>query len=595
MTSTSSYSSSSSATHSFDYVIVGAGPSAMGLLLGLLDAAEHQSIGLLSIAIVDHGAFSPHSQPHRIVRDLRHWYRAAHDETSSVTNVYHGTTRSGRVLDVPVGRGRGGTSNVHAGLCLAPTRDDLAAWPAPWDTRLPQALQYVQKTLRRHGCVHDSDTARPRLRDGQGSVVAGDEAINATNVPSLRTILPCLARNNGTHIERCNYYQALVAPLLSRNSSRAPKLHWFDGWQAQRLLFDEKQNIDKSSLRVSGVVCERNGILQILYARREIILCAGAIETPVLLLASGVGQRNDLAAAGIPSTVSEHYRGAVGHNLRDHVLIPRVYVTWPCWKPTLSLNGVEAIWQLAVHQAQFQIVVMDAAVYSDVLPYVVTNVLRGSRAWPVVGCIQSWLLHALRVLLQCVIAYTPMYWLLRSCVTTVGIFHMNPASTGKITVTLARTRSTLTSPPSAEGVQRRNLDIQIELPYLRDPDDVAVARVGWVTCTALVSQLIGGLSLPPHGLVHERWFERFALATCQPYFHWHGTCAIQRNHQETNWVTDWQLRLRDVGGVRICDASIMASPISVPPGLTLAALGYAFAALLLEDRRQVHEFADSQP
>ena len=63
---------------------------------------------------------------------------------------------------------------------------------------------------------------------------------------------------------------------------------------------------------------------QVVLARKEVILCGGAVHSPALLLLSGIGPREDLEALKIP--VVAHSPG-VGKNLRDHLLIVHNYLS----------------------------------------------------------------------------------------------------------------------------------------------------------------------------------------------------------------------------------------------------------------------------
>jgi len=57
-------------------------------------------------------------------------------------------------------------------------------------------------------------------------------------------------------------------------------------------------------------------------ARREIVLSAGSIGTPQILLLSGIGARDELEALGIPVVVENP---SVGKNLSDHVFVPNIF------------------------------------------------------------------------------------------------------------------------------------------------------------------------------------------------------------------------------------------------------------------------------
>lgn len=96
---------------------------------------------------------------------------------------------------------------------------------------------------------------------------------------------------------------AYLHPVLDR-----PNLHVVLGRRAVRLEIAEG--------RVEAVVCGRgDGTTERFSATRETVLCAGALDTPRLLLLSGVGPAGVLTAAGVPTLLD---RPGVGENLQDH-------------------------------------------------------------------------------------------------------------------------------------------------------------------------------------------------------------------------------------------------------------------------------------
>lgn len=76
--------------------------------------------------------------------------------------------------------------------------------------------------------------------------------------------------------------------------------------------------IDEHTKRALGVEFIRNGVKQNVYAKREVILSAGAINSPHLLMLSGIGPRADLERVGVPVV---HDSPGVGKNLQDHPAI----------------------------------------------------------------------------------------------------------------------------------------------------------------------------------------------------------------------------------------------------------------------------------
>ena len=79
--------------------------------------------------------------------------------------------------------------------------------------------------------------------------------------------------------------------------------------------------------RASGVEVERSGQRQQIVASREVILCSGAINSPQLLMLSGIGPGAHLQAHGIDV---KHALPGVGANLMDHLCL---YMQWECTQP----------------------------------------------------------------------------------------------------------------------------------------------------------------------------------------------------------------------------------------------------------------------
>ena len=86
--------------------------------------------------------------------------------------------------------------------------------------------------------------------------------------------------------------------------------------QVTRILFEGKRAI--------GAEFVEDGKRRIIRARKEVILSAGAINTPQILLNSGIGPSNELQKLKIPVI---HDLNGVGKNLQDHVFIPIAHKT----------------------------------------------------------------------------------------------------------------------------------------------------------------------------------------------------------------------------------------------------------------------------
>ena len=103
---------------------------------------------------------------------------------------------------------------------------------------------------------------------------------------------------------RCSASKAFLQPIRRRKN-----LHVALHSHVHRILIDDQR-------RAYGVVFKRNKQIQQIRARKEIILSAGAIGSPQLLMLSGIGESNHLFEKDIP--LVQHLPG-VGQNLQDHI------------------------------------------------------------------------------------------------------------------------------------------------------------------------------------------------------------------------------------------------------------------------------------
>jgi choline dehydrogenase len=121
-------------------------------------------------------------------------------------------------------------------------------------------------------------------------------------------------------------------PALARDNVTA-----ITGALVTRLLFEDR--------RCTGVVYVADGIEHTVHARKEIILSGGTINSPQLLMLSGIGPRGHLADLGIELVLD---LPGVGQNLADHMMVP---VAFACTEP-VSLAGATTDAQAARFQAE---------------------------------------------------------------------------------------------------------------------------------------------------------------------------------------------------------------------------------------------------
>jgi choline dehydrogenase-like flavoprotein len=220
---------------------------------------------------------------------------------------------------IPVNRGRmlGGSSSLNSMLYIRGARQDYDDWRDlgcegwGWQDVLPLFKALERNRIGQDPALHGADGAlyvdRPKDPNPvcEDFIAAGETLGLPRNMdfngPSqLGLGIYDVTQNNGI---RFSAYNAFLEPVRDR-----PNLTVWANTEVRRLALDGN--------RVTGVEVLRDGRPATALCRGEVVLSAGAIGTPVLLMASGIGPGTALRAQGI--AVARDLPG-VGQNLRDHV------------------------------------------------------------------------------------------------------------------------------------------------------------------------------------------------------------------------------------------------------------------------------------
>jgi len=221
----------------------------------------------------------------------------------------------------PRGKVLGGSSSVNAMIYLRGQAEDYDGWAAAgnpgwsWADVLP-LFKRAEHNERGADAFHGSggplnvmDLAQPN-RFGSVFVEAGREAGHAVN-----------ADFNGAHQEGVGLYQvthkngerfSAAKAYLTPNRQR-PNLTVLTGAHTTRVVCE--------GCRAVGVEFRRDGVVSLAKASREVLLAAGALQSPQLLLLSGIGPGDELRRHGIDV---RHDLPGVGRNLHDHVDVVQV-------------------------------------------------------------------------------------------------------------------------------------------------------------------------------------------------------------------------------------------------------------------------------
>ncbi|HWG07428.1 MAG TPA: GMC family oxidoreductase N-terminal domain-containing protein [Solirubrobacteraceae bacterium] len=247
----------------------------------------------------------------------------------------------GRSLYIPRGKSLGGSSSMNAMLYVRGRPLDYDSWEAQgapgWGFRdvLPYFLKSednVRGASEFHGAggpLRVSEQRSPRAMDRRllaASVAAGIPQIADYNGPEQDGVsMFQVTQRNG---QRFSAADAFLRPALKR-----PNLEVRTGTTVL--------GVELEGARAVGVRLRkgRRGE-ELVRAEREVLLSAGAINSPQLLLLSGIGPAEELRAAGVEV---RHDLPGVGRNLQDH---PFVTLIWEVSDQT-TLYGADRPGQLA--------------------------------------------------------------------------------------------------------------------------------------------------------------------------------------------------------------------------------------------------------
>jgi choline dehydrogenase-like flavoprotein len=222
----------------------------------------------------------------------------------------------GRIGYQPRGKGLGGSSAINAMVYIRGHRSDYDQWASLGNTgwSFADVLPYFKRSEDNadfDGAYHGKGGPLPvnKLRTDnpvqQTFLQAAREAqfricedFNAEDHEGLG--LYQVTQRNG---ERWSAARAYVHPYMATRANLRVETHA----QATRILFEGK--------RAVGVEYRQGKDTRQIRARREVILAAGAFQTPQLLMLSGIGDHAALAKHGIATT---HHLAGVGQNLQDH-------------------------------------------------------------------------------------------------------------------------------------------------------------------------------------------------------------------------------------------------------------------------------------
>ena len=505
----------------FDYVIVGGGSAGCVLANRLSEDRE------VTVCLLEAGPPDRHPLIHMPMGII--WMMR-----SKVLNWNLYTEREpqmgGRRMFWPRGRTLGGSSSSNAMCYLRGHPADYDEWAAlgnpGWS--FADVLPYFKRSENQErgasefhgtgGPLNVADLRSPnRLTDVfiDAGLEAGLPFNKDFNGASCEGVGPFqVTQRNG---RRCSTARGYLKPVRSRAN-----LTVMTDAYATRVLFEQN--------RAVGVEYRHRGALRSVAAKQEVIISAGAIQSPRLLLLSGVGDGQHLAETGIEV---RHHLPGVGQNLQDHLDIILVQAcTQPVsygitWRTVLR-GGIDLLRYIHAGRGMFTTNGAEGCAVARSTPDEVRPDLQFHFS---PGKLRN---HARDLLFLCGEGYS------------LHVCNLRPKSRGDIRLTSAD--------PAAPLAIRAN--------YLTHPDDIEHMLRGF----KLARRILGAKAFAPYrgeeivpgrGVNSDDEIRDFFRAKAETIYHPIGTCKMGDAAHDPLAVVDARLRVYGLDGLRVVDASIM--------------------------------------
>jgi len=431
---------------------------------------------------------------------------------------------AGRSVNWPRGRVLGGSGSINGMVFLRGSPDDYNRWAQAgargWSYN--EVLPAFKRIESWRGPASEARGAdgpvsvceQKRLSQGAAAFIASCEAIGIPRNPDVNAGAidgVCPTQTNTRRGRRHSTAQAYLRPARGRQN-----LHVVTGVTARKILFTDG--------RASGVQVQRaDNSTETFTAAKEIVLSSGAINTPVLLMHSGIGDAATLTTMGLPVVAPAP---GVGQNLQDHFITRFGFRT----KPARTLN------EITTNPLRMAASLLDYAVnHAGPLAVGPVEALLFARVTP--GAEEADV--QMQFLNFCLAAAN--YELAPHPGMTINFNVCRPDSRGMLT---------LRSPDP-------NDKPRILANYLQDPRDrYVMVEAARLLLRIAATQPFAGLveALTTKAPEDEDEILAHIRATGTTVYHPCGTCRMGSDDLA---VVDPQLRVRGVAGLRIADASVM--------------------------------------
>ncbi|MEM7300636.1 MAG: GMC family oxidoreductase N-terminal domain-containing protein [Pseudomonadota bacterium] len=529
----------------FDFVIVGAGSAGCVLANRLSADPSH------SVALVEAGGPDTYPWIHVPVG----YFKTMHNpKTDWCYKTEPDPGINDRSIAWPRGKVLGGSSSINGLLYVRGQKQDFDHWRQlgnvgwSWDDVLPRFKRSENWELNGSELRgNDGPLAVSATRLKRRIVDAWIEAAVNCGYPENPdyngddqegvAYFQQTARNG----RRCSSAVAYLNPVKSRSN-----LHIFTSMPAERLTFEGN--------RVASLVCRQGGNEVRFKARREVILSAGAIASPQLLMVSGIGSAENLKAHGIE--VQQSLDG-VGQNLQDHLQARPVY---KCNVPTINTE-VSNWFKQALIGVQYALMRTGPMTMAASLGTGFLKTRAELDSPDIQFHIQPWS------------ANSPGEGTHKFSAFTASVLQLRPESAGRLELKSADMRD---YPAIHPNYLSTKTDCDTLVEGIRIARKISRAEP---LKSMITEEYAPGASLPDDD--YDRVLD-WARDNSTTIYHPTGTCKMGSDPQA---VVDARLKVHNIGGLRIADCSIMPVITSGNTNAPAIMIGEMASDFVLEDAR----------